>query len=137
MLIERVDHMEVKKLRLADYFDLSQEGKDLLERELPLYVTQLKDWQDYNTKEVIGTKVTLSVDRSSEYAGSEIEVKTAQRLDSSYINEDVSLKVKDASFYARSIRNNNFGYVVVTVEGEIEKKNSNLSGASSSSGVSA
>lgn len=125
--------MEVKKLRLADYFDLSQEGKDLLERELPLYVTQLKDWQDYNTKEVIGTKVTLSVDRSSEYAGSEIEVKTVQRLDSSYINEDVSLKVKDASFYARSIRNNNFGYVVVTVEGEIEKKNSNLSGASSSS----
>ncbi len=128
--------MEVKKLRLADYFDLSQEGKDLLEHELPLYVTQLKDWQDYNTKEVIGTKVTLSVDRSSEYAGSEIEVKTAQRLDSSYINEDVTLTVKDASFYARSIRNNNFGYVVVTVEGEIEKKNSNLSGTSGS-GVSA
>lgn len=125
--------MEVKKLRLADYFDLSQEGKDLLEHELPLYVTQLKDWQDYNTKEVIGTKVTLSVDRSSEYAGSEIEVKTAQRLDSSYINEDVTLTVKDASFYARSIRNNNFGYVVVTVEGEIEKKDSNLSGASSPS----
>lgn len=124
--------MEVKKLRLADYFDLSDEGKDLLEKELPLYVTQLKDWQDYNTKEVIGTKVTLSVDRMSEYAGSEIEVKTAQRLDSSYINEDVTLKVKDASFYARSIRNNSFGYVVVTVEGEIEKKSSNSSGASGS-----
>lgn len=128
--------MEVKKLRLADYFELNAEGKDLLEHELPLYVTQLKDWQDYNTKEVIGTKVTLSVDRESEYAGSEIEVKTAQRLDSSYINEDVTLRVKDASFYARSIRNNNFGYVVVTVEGEIEKKKSNLSGASGS-GVSA
>ena len=125
--------MEVKKLRLADYFELNEEGKDLLEHELPLYVTQLKDWQDYNTKEVIGTKVTLSVDRESEYAGSEIEVKTAQRLDSSYINEDVTLTVKDASFYARSIRNNNFGYVVVTVEGEIEKKKSNLSGASSPS----
>lgn len=98
-----------------------------------LFVADARPVYQYNeagkrTDQVVGTRVTLQVDRQpgNPLSSKQFELRTAQIFDSDDImDKSVRVKIEEATIWASSRRNSTFAETHVSLKGQISLVNDN------------
>lgn len=110
-------------IKLKDNLVLSEDFKNMM-RGAKVFIREVSDWNDFETKERLGTRVTLQFDRSDEnYPNDIIDVFVVDMMDESVVNRDVIVyDIYPKSIYGKTRANSTFASVEVTLMAEIEVK---------------